>query len=402
MTAPDLVEPLLELRVGAVAHGGHCVARTGSGRVVFVRHALPGELVLAEVTEQRRAYLRADTVRVLEPAPDRVVPPCRYAGTCGGCDFQHAGLAAQRDLKAQVVREQLVRLGRLSPAEVAALAVRVEPVAVPGRADDGLGWRTRVRFAVDATGRAGLLGHRSYAVVPVRECAIAHPAITALGLTGRSWPRDDLVEAIAGDDGRVTVCADGSGLVDGPARVHRSAAGVDFELPPEAFWQVHPGAPAVLVAAVLALLEPVPGQRAWDLYGGAGLFAAALAGAVGGTGEVVLVDSDGPALAGARASLAGLRQVRVVPGRVERVRLAPAPDLVVLDPPRSGAGAAVVARVAASGARAVAYVACDPAAFARDVATFAGYGWRLDRLRAFDTFPMTHHVECVGRFTPPA
>ncbi len=425
-TALDQVE-LVELVVGEVAHGGHCVARTSGGQVVFVRHALPGERVLVEVTEERRGYLRADTVRVLVPSPDRVAPPCRYAGECGGCDFQHANLAAQRELKARVVREQLLRLGRLSPVAVDGLGVRVLPVPVPGRPDDGLGWRTRVRFAVDAAGRAGLLAHRSHQVVPVGRCAIADPGISALELTGREWPRDDQVDAVASDPpagpgggnqtagpgggdppagaevaqvAEVTVWGDASGLLAGPDLVRHTVLGRDFTVPPRAFWQVHPGAAEALTRAVLELLAPVPGERAWDLYGGAGLFAAALAVRVGPGGEVVLVESEQAALAGARASLADLPQVRVVGGRVERVRLDGRPDLVVLDPPRSGAGAPVVARIAASGARAVACVACDPAAFARDVAGFAGHGWRLTELRCFDTFPMTHHVECVGLFVP--
>src|SRR5439155_7335511 len=113
------------LEVGPVAPGGHCVARTAEGQVVFVRHALPGERVRVEVTEEHRGYLRADAVEVLAGSPDRVAPPCRYAGVCGGCDFQHVAPAAQRELKAAIVREQLTRLAGLSVAEVEALGVRV-------------------------------------------------------------------------------------------------------------------------------------------------------------------------------------------------------------------------------------------------------------------------------------
>jgi tRNA/tmRNA/rRNA uracil-C5-methylase (TrmA/RlmC/RlmD family) len=151
---------------------------------------------------------------------------------------------------------------------------------------------------------------------------------------------------------------------------------------------------------VLELLEPAPGERAWDLYGGAGLFSAVLADAVGPTGAVTLVESDRSAVAAARDSLADLANVHVVRSNVERFRPADEPDVVVLDPPRRGAGAAVVRALVAAAPRAVAYVACDPAAFARDVATFRAAGWRLAALRAFDAFPMTHHVECVGLLVP--
>ncbi|WBC14721.1 TRAM domain-containing protein [Micromonospora sp. WMMA1998] len=397
----------VELTVDAVAPGGHCVARVG-GQVVFVRHALPGERVVAEVTELHRGFARADAVEILDASPDRVVPPCPYArpGACGGCDLQHVAPAAQLDWKVAVVREQLTRLGRLTDAQVDALGVRVE--ALPG---GPLGWRSRVRYAVDATGRAGLLKHRSHEVVPIERCLIAHPAIQELPVlppTGARWPDADAVETVASTGGDVAVVAYAEGVataVSGPERVRETAAGRSFTLPAAGFWQVHPAAADALVGAVLDLLDPRPGESAWDLYGGAGLFAAALAGRVDGA-RVTVVESAPDGVAAARTNLADLPAVEVVAARVEtalaRRRITGPVDLVVLDPPRSGAGAPVVRGVVAAGPRAVAYVACDPAAFARDVHTFAEAGWRLAALRGFDLFPMTQHVELVGLFLPPA
>ncbi|WP_229783316.1 class I SAM-dependent RNA methyltransferase [Pilimelia anulata] len=401
---------VLELTVGAPAHGGHCVARYGPppGRVVFVRHALPGERVRAEVTEVHRGYLRADAVRVDDPSADRVRPPCRFAhpGGCGGCDLQHASRPAQLAWKTAVLREQLTRLGGVDPAALDALGATV--VALPGDAD-GLGWRTRVRYAVAASGRAGLLAHRSHEVVPVDDCPIAHPAVRAAAVPGRDWPTADAVTVVAGADGRRTVLADGA-VVDGPATVVERLGPRRWELPATAFWQVHPAAAGTLAAVVVELLDPRPGDRVWDLYGGAGLFAAALADAVaarrpGGPGVAATVVEAAAGSAGAgRAALADLPGVRVRVERVEaalRRRTLPAPvDLVVLDPPRSGAGAAVVRAVARSGARAVAYVACDPAGLARDVRTFAAAGWRLAAVRGYDCFPMTHHLEAVALLHP--
>lgn len=376
------------------------MARHG-GQVVFVRHAAPGERVLAEVTEVRRGHLRAEAVAVLDASPDRVTPPCAYARRdgCGGCDLQHLTPPAQRDWKATVVREQLRRLGGLSEDEVASLGVRV--AALPGGMLD---WRTRVRYTVDAAGRAGLLAHRSHRVVPVERCLIAHPRIRALDLTARRWPGATALEVVADAAGEVSVSADGVPVsadgapLPGRQRVRERAVGREWVLRPEVFWQVHPAAADTLAGGVRELLDPRPGERAWDLYGGAGLFAAALAdqGAA-----VTLVESAPAAVAAARAHLAG---VRVVHARVEealrRGRLAGAVDLVVLDPPRSGAGARVVRRIVAARPRAVAYVACDPAAFARDVRAFREAGWSLAALRGYDCFPMTHHVELVGLLTP--
>jgi tRNA/tmRNA/rRNA uracil-C5-methylase (TrmA/RlmC/RlmD family) len=389
-----------DIEVGQVAHGGHCVGRAPDGRVVFVRHALPGERVVATVTEEHTGYLRADAVEILRPSADRVTPPCRYAGPdrCGGCDFQHVTPSAQRSLKEAVVREQLIRLGRLSEAEVAALDVRVLPL--PG---GPLGWRTRLRYTVAADGRAGLLKHRSHEVVPVDNCLIAARDIQATDVTTRSWPGEDAIEVVASPSGIAvsTVAGGTTRSVSGPDKVTETVGDHQWSLEPDVFWQVHSAAPAAFVSAVLAMLAPQPGERAWDLYGGAGLFSASLADVVGRRGSVTLVESDDRAVLAAAANLGDLPQVTVVSSTVERARPRGRPDIVVLDPPRSGAGARVVRKLVEAGPRAIAYVACDPAALARDVATFRAAEWRLAQLRAFDAFPMTHHVECIALLTPP-
>ena len=424
----DLLDPVaglvLELEVGPVAHGGHCVARH-EGRVVFVRHALPGERVRARVTEDKGgAFCRADAVEVLRASPDRVEAPCPYAGPglCGGCDWQHAAPSAQRVLKGAVVREQLARLGGLSDLELDALGLpdgwAVEEL--PG-APDGLGWRTRVQFAVDGAGVVGLRRHRSHDVIPVEACPIAVAAVNDVGVTGARWPGVESVEVVASSVGdRAVVVAplskrpelpedvallDGGGRgpaqpVHGHARVRERAAGRTWLVHADGFWQVHPAAADTLVDAVRDALAPAAGDSLLDLYSGAGLFAGALAPRVG---SVVTIESGRSAVADARRNLRDLPSVRIEQGRVEvvlrRLGLSRA-DLVVLDPTRAGAGAKVVEEVTALRPRAVAYVACDPAALARDVRTFAGHGYRLAGLRGFDAFPMTHHVECVATLVP--
>jgi tRNA/tmRNA/rRNA uracil-C5-methylase (TrmA/RlmC/RlmD family) len=405
---------LVEVTVGAPAHGGHCVARIGDehGRVVFVRHALPGERVTAEITELHRGYLRADAIEIHEASPERVAAPCAYAkpGGCGGCDVQHVAPPAQRQWKAAVVRDLLARVGGLATDTIDTLGVRVEPL--PG---GPLGWRSRVRYAVDAAGRPGLLQHRSHQVVPIDRCLIAHPALQELDVLGRLWPQAEAIEVIASTGGDVSVltrtAADSLGptdepgdpavLLSGPAQVRERAAGRAWTVHPEGFWQGHPAAADTLVSAVLEMVRPEPGESSWDLYGGAGLFAAALAERTGA--RTTVVESAPAGVAAARRNLADLTGVEVVSARVEtalaRRRIAGPVDLVVLDPPRSGAGAKVVRAIAGAGPRAVAYVACDPAALARDVKTFAEQGWQLAELRAYDCFPMTQHVECVALFT---
>jgi tRNA/tmRNA/rRNA uracil-C5-methylase (TrmA/RlmC/RlmD family) len=395
--------------VGPVAHGGHCVARH-EGRVVFVRHTLPGERVVVRVTEDRHpGFCRADAIEVLQASPDRVDRPCPYSGPgrCGGCDWQHVDPAAQRALKAAVVREQLDRLARLPDVDLT-----VEEL--PG---GPLRWRSRARFAVDRSGAAGLRRHRSHDVVVLDDCPITvEPAAQAV--LGQPWPGAGAVDVSVDSTGAVTttrldrrgrptssrVVRPGGGLPEEPStRAERRAGGRDWEVEGTGFWQVHPAAADALVAAVAGLAEVRPGETVLDLYAGVGLFGGALAPAVGAEGRVVCVESDGAACAAADANLARLPQAEVWQGDVDADGLAElladlgtAPDVVVLDPPRAGAGQAVSRLLAGTGARAVVYVACDPASLARDVAVFVDGGYLLAAVRGFDAFPMTAHVECVA------
>lgn len=390
----------VELSVGQVAHGGHCVARL-DGRVVFVRHALPGERVLARLTESSPGarFWRADAVHVIEASPDRVVPACPVAvpGGCGGCDWQHVEQEAQRRLKAAVVAEQLQRLAGLDQS-----AEDVEVEAVPGD-QAGLGWRTRMRLAVGPDGRAGLRAHRSHAVVALEDCPLAHPGLDMPSVLARSWNADSEVLVTGGNGQPRTVQSVRRRVTDtvlGPSRRSEVAAGRRWRVSGAGFWQVHPGAADALVDAVRQALQPRPGESLLDLYSGVGLFAGSLAAALGEGSRLVAVESDAGAVRDARRNLHDLPQVRLQQQRVEDYLRSSAAedavDLVVLDPPRSGAGSTVCAGIAERRPRCVAYVACDPAALARDLRTFAGLGYRLTRLRAFDIFPMTHHVECVA------
>jgi tRNA/tmRNA/rRNA uracil-C5-methylase (TrmA/RlmC/RlmD family) len=393
----------IDVEVGPVAHGGHCVARV-EGRVVFVRHALPGERVVVRVTEDGGgSFCRADAVEISTPSPDRVAAPCPLArpGGCGGCDWQHATPRAQRDLKAAVVAEQLRRLAGIERT------VTVEEL--PGGA---LHWRTRLRLAVARDGHAGLRAHRSHRVLPLADCPIAVPGLLD-GVVDRRWPAGSEVEIATDDDGerhvarRDPVAGTRRWLTSwssgGTAVQH--AAGRTWRLRADGFWQVHPAAADTFAAVVGEWAAAAPGGRAWDLYGGVGLFAAVLAEQVGETGSVLLVEASRTAVADAEANLADLPQVSCVTNRVERAMVMDVdpgdhPDVVVLDPPRKGAGRVVVDAIAAHQPARVVYVACDPAALARDLATFAGHGYQLADLRAFDAFPMTHHVECVALLRP--
>ncbi|HET6292512.1 MAG TPA: class I SAM-dependent RNA methyltransferase [Kribbella sp.] len=386
MTEEEIVGAVVELEVGPVAHGGHCVARH-DGQVVFVRHALPGEVVRARVTEQTTKYLRADAIEILTASPQRIEPPCPYAGPgrCGGCDFQHANIVEQRRLKATVVSDTLRRIGGIE---------RNITMESPG--DDGLGWRTRMRYSV-VDGRPGMFAHRSHDLIPIDQCLIAHPDTPAV--LDQRWPEASSVQAVVSSEGKTAVLTDDNSA----GRVVEVVRDRRFRVEAGGFWQVHPAAPSMLVDAVLAGLEPAEGETALDLYSGVGLFAAFLAEA---GCAVLAVEGDRDAVRNARRNLHDLPAVTLEQGDVDKVLNNAAGqglesvDLVVLDPPRTGAGKAVVRRIAALTPRRIAYVACDPAALARDLKTFGGLGYGVSSLRAFDLFGMTHHIECVAVLEP--
>jgi tRNA/tmRNA/rRNA uracil-C5-methylase (TrmA/RlmC/RlmD family) len=468
----------VEVTTVDVAQGGWCVARPDGLPVLFVRHALPGERVLARVTEVTSRFARADAIEVREASPDRVEPPCPNAhpGGCGGCDWQHASLPAQRALKAAVIAQQLRRVAGLEldgeitvealPGDEAGAiqpAATAETASASEAGQPGLGWRTRVQFAVRPDGLAGLRAHRSHEVVDIGDCPIAHPAIRDLGLLDYSWEGAGTVEAAAGSpeqghQDRVVILtragraprgrrAPGSVPGHGAARDERGrdtrvrseakavelfpqdavdsveaesvlirsahrltpvrgrqyltqfAVGRHWQVNAGGFWQVHPAAADTLSEAVVGALEPKPGDSALDLYAGAGLFAGVIAPLVGADGSVTAIESDAAAVRDARANLDVYPWVAVHRNDVALAvadRGLPQARLVVADPPRAGLAREVVDYLTgASGAERFAYVSCDPATLARDLGLLIAGGWRVDGLRAFDAFPMTHHVECV-------
>ncbi|MGW1074933.1 class I SAM-dependent RNA methyltransferase [Streptomyces sp. NPDC002537] len=432
----SLVGHEYEVEVGPVAHGGHCVARTDSGRVLFVRHALPGERIVARVTEGESTsrFLRADAVEILTASKDRVEAPCPFSGPgkCGGCDWQHAKPGAQRRLKGEVIAEQLQRLAGLTPEEAGwdGTVMPAEGDKLP--AGEVPAWRTRVQYAIDAEGHAGLRKHRSHDVQVVDHCMIAAPGVTELGIEKREWPQIATVEAIAASgsaDRQVILTPKPGGRLpivelDKPVsvlrvgekdkavhRVHgrpfvrERADDRTYRVGEGGFWQVHPQAADTLVKAVMQGLMPRKNDMALDLYCGVGLFAGALGERITDKGAVLGIESSKRAVEDARHNLQDLDRVRIEQGKVEQVLPRTGidhADLIVLDPPRAGAGKQTVRHLASLGARRIAYVACDPAALARDLAYFAEEGYRPVTLRAFDLFPMTHHVECVAILKPVA
>lgn len=409
---------LIDLDITGVAHGGVFVGRH-DGRVVFVPDTLPGERIRARLTDtKKKAFWRAEAVEVLDAAPERrahvwgaaaiEVPPAERAG---GAEFGHIDLVHQRALKERVIREAVERVGRLE------LPVDVRAAGVPGADEtpDGTGWRTRVSLHVDDDGRVGPFAARSHRVVETGDLPLATPdlARAAAGLRGAQPGRIDLVQPA---DGRVRILhrPDGGRTERNREVVEERVGDRAFRVDAGGFWQVHRLAAATLTALVASELRDAsvvvdPEASHLDLYGGVGLFAATLGDLGGPTTRVTSVESDARATEHAGENLAEWVGARAETARVDRfvARLAAeasvrererlARGVVLLDPPRAGAGREVVDAVAGLTPAAVVYVACDPVALARDLATFSAHGYRADRgIRGVDLFPNSHHVEAVA------
>ena len=388
------VGDIFETEIEKVAHGGHFIARH-EGAVFFIRHGIPGEKCRVVITSTGSSFNRGDVVEVLTPSPDRVSPPCSYAhrGGCGGCDFQHISMAHQRQLKSDVITEQFARIAKMD------LRIEVEEVS------PALGWRTRSIATTNNVGRLGFYGARSHNVVPIDDCIIMVPDMNMPELAARSWKADVRIEiAVSSVKERNIALATKESkarLTEGNQTLHEEVMEKVLEVSQDSFWQSNASAPATLVRAVLDYAQLRNGDHVLDLYGGVGLFTSVMVELVGIDGAIDLIEGSKSATSDATRNFAKNPNVKITTGDValHLPRITSA-DVVVLDPPREGAGKSVVSEIVRLRPRRVVYVACDPAALARDTGYFLEKGYKLSTIRAFDLFPMTHHIECVALFLP--
>ena len=401
----EMTGKTVELDVTNIAHGGISVARL-DGRVVFVSDAIPGERVRARITEDsKKSFWRAETVGVVEPSEHRREHVWAEASVdrrpemrAGGAEFGHIEIGHQRELKRQVIVDSLQRFARIDRDVV------VESIEGPA---DGTSWRTRVRLHVDDNGRVGPYAARSHTVIPVTSLPLATAEVQEAAPLDLFFVGEENVDVLAPSTG-------GARLIVGaqkPQTITEIVGDREFRLADGGFWQVHRAAAQTLTSAVQEAIDDAlfdPAANNLDLYGGVGLLAAAVGDRFGPSTRITSVESDTRATDYAAGNLAEWIGANAVTGRVERWIGELARDAnavqksrmrsatVVLDPPRSGAGAEVVGHLAALEPAQIVYVACDPVALARDLGTFANAGYLVKQLRAFDLFPHTHHVEAVA------
>ena len=366
----------VELDIDGIAHGGESVARL-DGWVFFIRHAIPGERVLVQITEVGKSFHRADAVEIIDASPDRITPACSYfhPGGCGGCDFHHISLQRQRDLKSQVISEQFQRVAKME------ISVPVREVSLSE--NSGARYRGRLTLHVDKSGQAGFLKNRSHDVFPISDCVVASEKLELHKVLAKRYSGIDQL-ALPDDVRTEEISIHGT--------THR------YRVSQESFWQGHVRAAEVLGEAAVNSLQPRAEEYALDLYGGVGLFAKLLAHA---RARVSIIESSATAIADAKFNLREFSDVSFYEGDVakEMKNIARA-DIVLLDPPRSGAELAVLDRIVALAPRRICYISCDPASLARDSQRLAERGYQIAESAAYDLFPQTAHIECVFTFEP--
>lgn len=405
----------IDLQLTAMAHGGSALGRH-EGQVIFVPYTIPGEMVRIEIVESHSRWARAHLLEVLEPSPHRVEPPCPYfgPGKCGGCHFQHIAYETQAELKHQVVADQLARLGGLHDANVQDIVGAAEP----------WGYRNHAQFSLTPEGRLGFLTADTHHVVPVDECLILDPLLddlwTALDV---EWPQLHRLSlrcgSATGDQmaifeldhyedfdiqvdfavSCVILLADGEAVVlMGDSHFMEHVAGRDYRISANSFFQVNTAGAEVLVTLVRDYLAPTGGETLVDLYCGVGLLGLALA---DGVGHVVGVEADPSAIADFVHNTQGMEHVELIEGKAQTAlsHVEGAVDLLVLDPPRSGAGRRTNDEIVKLAPSRIAYVSCDPATLARDARHLTGAGYHLREVQPVDLFPQTYHVESVALFT---
>ena len=392
-----------------MAHGGEAIGRH-EGRVVFVPYALPGERALIRLEEEHARYARGTLVELLEPSPNRVAPPCKHFGVCGGCQWQHMAYPAQLEQKRLILQDALQRIGHLDAPPVGPVA----GMELPWH------YRNHVQFAVDDEGDLGYMAARSHDLVAIEECYLPHPiledVLVALdlelpevyGLTLRAGvnTQDPLVIfeselaempefeidvpvscVLANPEGELLILA-------GRDHIYEELAGRRYRISAPSFFQVNTEQAARLVQLVAQALEPQGDETLLDMYCGVGTFGLALAAQVG---RVIGVEESPHAVQDALENAAQDDNVEILEGQVEEVlpELVNRVDLVVLDPPRAGLKAPAREALLRLAPRRMAYVSCDPASLARDLEALVAAGYAVRQIWPVDMFPQTYHIETV-------
>ena len=378
---------IVTLDIGVIAHGGHFIARYNN-QVIFVRHAITGEIAKVKITSVISKLAFGDAIEILKPSKDRVTPPCKYSkpGGCGGCDFQHISLEIQQSLKKIIIQDQFKRIAKI---DINPNFISVEPFT-------GLHWRSRLDLAISNNGKTGLYSHKSNKVIEIDECLIAVEKINKSEVFNKYWDSPDRLSLSVSSENELNVNRLGKTIL-GSNELKEVVEDNTYIISPKSFWQSHKNAPRLLLQQVIKYANIKLGDRVCDLYGGAGLFTASVAKLIGETGEAHIIEKNNDCIKDAKKMFQSKKNIIIHHGKVEqKLGKIKNIDIIVLDPPRSGAGKQVITQIIDKKPRSIVYVSCDPASLARDTKILLENNYTLNNLIGLDLFPMTHHIECVA------
>jgi tRNA/tmRNA/rRNA uracil-C5-methylase (TrmA/RlmC/RlmD family) len=397
-----------KLTIENIGQNGVCISHI-DGQVVFIRHGIPSEIVEIKITNINKTFLRGDVINVIKPSLDRVIPPCKYYKPgnlgCGGCDFQHINPIRQRLLKSELIREQFLRLCNIDIGK----DFIIEEVS------DVINWRTRVSLTTDNNGNVGFLSNRSNNVIPIKDCIVVNQSLLLPSLTNKKWKSNHKIDISGNEFGYKTISTYPipiisrnnrnikkiETLIEGNDILYEYVLNKKIQVSHSSFWQGHKKSPEILSLIVKKLCNANKGNHILDLYGGVGLFTSSLVDDVGYDGKIDLIEISPSSINNAIYNFKNYSNVNIIKGLVEDVLIKiKSADIVVLDPPRSGASKDVVNKIIKLNPMKIIYVSCDSASLARDSKYLIELGYNLKSLHAFDLFPMTYHVECVALFIP--
>ena len=377
------------LNIGNVANGGHFVSRHNN-QIVFVRHAITGEIANVKITAINSKFAFGDAVEILKSSKDRVVAPCKYSHPdgCGGCDFQHINPIAQSSFKKIVIQDQFKRITQ----------IEVNPEFISNDTSDGLNWRSRLNLAVSKNKNLGLHAHRSNKIVEVDECLIALKEINDSDIFDKKWNNEDNLKISYSSENDFNIYQSGINL-SGSVNLREVADGNQYVISPKSFWQSHKNAPRLLLQHVIKFADIKKDDIICDLYGGVGLFTLPMSKLIGENGEVHLIEMDEGCIKDATKMFGETKNIFIHHGKVEqKLGKVKKINTIILDPPRNGVSKQVINQIIEKKPKSIIYVSCNPSTLARDSKILLDNKYTLANIIGLDLFPMTHHIECIAYF----
>jgi len=378
---------IITLNIGEIVHGGHFIARHNN-QVIFVRHGISGEVANVKITSIKSKLAFGDAIEILKPSKDRVKPPCKYSKPdgCGGCDFQHISPEIQKSLKKFIIQDQFKRIAKID----------INPDIISSEPSTGLNWRSRLDLAISNNGKIGLYIHKSNKVIEIDECLIAVNKINKSEVFNKNWDSPDRLSMSVSSENELNVSRLGKTIL-GSDKLKETVDDNTYVISPKSFWQSHKNAPKLLLQQVIKYADIKLGDTVCDLYGGAGLFTAPIAKLTGDSGKTHLIERDNNCIKDAKKMFQSNKNIIIHHGKVEqKLGKIKKIDIIILDPPRNGAGRQVIHQIIDKKPKSIVYVSCDPASLARDIKILIKNNYLLDNILGLDLFPMTHHIECIA------